>query len=122
LSLFLKDEIFNGNVVYRLISGTDEFGEIVYGEGVMYYWEDVGWLIGANTFTYSYLSDGIDEICPQYAPKNWTNRVFGTQLNVECLAVFPSCNDVDCVENAYCTMQEEGRYIILIYIFATQIA
>ena len=48
--------------------------------GYVYYWADVGWLLGANTFTYSYYSDGIGERCPQHAPKNWTNEVFGTQV------------------------------------------
>ena len=29
-------------------------------------------------------------------------------LNVECMPVYPSCNDVECVENACCVMREEG--------------
>ena len=104
----LTNETFNDAMVYRLMDGVDDVGNVVYGQGVVYYWEDVGWLLGANTFTYSYYSDGIGEICPQHAPKNWTNEVFGTQLNVECMPVYPSCNDVECVENACCVMREEG--------------
>ena len=64
--------------------------------------------MGANTFTYSYYSNGTGDTCPQFAPKNWTNEVYGTQLWVECLPIFPSCNDVECVENAYCQMFDEG--------------
>ena len=30
------------------------------------------------------------------------------QINVECLPVYPSCNDVECVENAICSMEEGG--------------
>ena len=108
----LTTDKFNDAVVYRQIGGYDDVGNVVYAEGHIYYWEDVGWLIGANTFTYSYYSDGIGDRCPQFAPKNWTNHVFGTQLNVECLAIYPSCNDVDCQENEICTMREEGPVCI----------
>ena len=104
----LTEEIFNDQIVYRQIAGYDGAGEVIYGEGVIYYWGDVGWLIGANTFTYSYYSDGIGEICPQFAPSNWTNEVYGTQLTVLCLPVYPSCNDVECTENACCVMREDG--------------
>ena len=104
----VEGELFNEQIVYRQIAGYDGTGAVIYGEGVIYYWGDEGWLIGANTFTYSYYSDGIGEICPQFAPKNWTNEVYGTQLNVECMPVFPSCNDVECVANACCVMREDG--------------
>ena len=88
-------------------------------------------------FTYSYYSDGIGQTCPEAAPNPWINEVFGTQalgttgpwtvqftsvrgtvqffgpwipaqINVECLPVYPSCNDVECVENAICSMEEGG--------------
>ena len=104
----LTDEVFNDAIVYRQIYGYDAAGVVIYGQGVVYYWMDVGWLLGPNTFTYSYYSDGIGEKCPQFAPKNWTNEVFGTQLTVECLPVYPSCNDVECVENACCIMSDDG--------------
>ena len=104
----LTTDMFNDKVVYRQIAGYDDFGEVIHGEGHIYYWDDVGWLIGANTFTYSYFSDGIGDRCPQFAPTNWTNRVFGTQLTVECMAIYPSCNDVECTENAICIMREDG--------------
>ena len=103
-----ENDLFNDAITYKQISGYDEAGNTVYGEGIIYYWQDVGWLLGANTFTYSYYSDGIGERCPQFAPKNWTNEVYGTQLNVECIPIYPSCNDVECVENAYCQMLEDG--------------
>jgi len=99
---------FNGLPYYRQIAGYDAVGEIIYGMGYIYYWEDVGWLLGANLFTYSYYSDGIGDKCPQYAPWNWTNEVFGTQILVECLPIFPSCNDVECNQNSYCLMLENG--------------
>jgi hypothetical protein len=54
----LQDETFNDMITYLQIAGYDEVGKIIYGQGVIYYWEDVGWLLGANTFTYSYFSDG----------------------------------------------------------------
>ena len=106
--LCLQEDTFNEKITYRQVEGYDEAGNINYGQGIIYYWVDVGWLIGANTFTYSYYSDGIGERCPQFAPNNWTNEVYGTQLLVECLAVFPSCNDVDCVANAQCQMTDDG--------------
>jgi len=104
----LQTDLFNDAITYRQVTGKDDSGNDVFGEGVIYYWEDVGWLLGANTFTYSYYSDGIGERCPQFAPKNWTNRVYGTELNVECIPVVPSCNDVECVENAFCVMTGWG--------------
>ena len=79
-------------------------------KGVIYYWGDVGWLLGANTFTYSYYSNGIGARCPQFAPYNWTNEVYGTQLTVECKGVFPTCNDVECVENGKCKMTDEVKF------------
>ena len=104
----LQEDTYNDMITYLQIAGYDEVGATVYGQGVIYYWADVGWLLGANTFTYSYFSDGIGDRCPQFAPQNWTNEVYGTQLWVECLPIYPSCNDVECVENAYCTMTEDG--------------
>ena len=69
-------------------------------------------MLGANMFTYSYYSDGIGQTCPEAAPNPWINEVFGTQINVECLPVYPSCNDVECVENAICSMEEGGPMCI----------
>ena len=104
----LQTEMFNDMITYKQVLGVDEAGATVYGQGIIYYWDDVGWLLGANTFTYSYFSDGIGQRCPQFAPSNWTNEVYGTQLNVECLPIYPSCNDVDCVANSYCQMLDNG--------------
>lgn len=66
--------------------------------------------MGANTFTYSYYSNGIGARCPQFAPYNWTNEVYGTQLTVECKGIFPTCNDVECVENAKCRMMDDVSF------------
>ena len=78
----IYNETFNGLPFYRQIAGYDSVGEMLFGQGYIYYWEDVGWLLGANLFTYSYYSDGIGDKCPQYAPWNWTNEVFGTQIRL----------------------------------------
>ena len=59
------NETFNDLPYYRQIAGYDSVGEVIYGQGYIYYWEDVGWLLGANLFTYSYYSDGIGDKCPQ---------------------------------------------------------
>ena len=89
----ITDDDFNGQSYYRQIAGYDDTCYVIYGAGYIYYWGDVGWLLGANMFTYSYYSDGIGETCPENAPSNWTNEVFGTQIIVECVPIFPSCND-----------------------------
>ena len=46
--------------------------------------------------------------CPQFAPEYWTNNVFGTQIHVECIPVYPSCQDVECNKNAQCIMRDDG--------------
>ena len=99
---------FNGMPVYRQLVGEDELGNPLYGPGFIYYWGDIGWLLGANLFTYSYSSNGIGERCPQFAPEVWTNDWFQTSLNVSCVPVYPSCNDVVCRKNSYCLMFEDG--------------
>ena len=42
----------------RKVDGEDEFGNYIYGVGYIYYWGDIGWLLGPNLYTYSYWSDG----------------------------------------------------------------
>lgn len=104
----LVEDTFNGQRLYRKLEGEDEFGQDIYGVGYIYYWADIGWLLGANLFTYSYYSDGKDDKCPQFAPEWWINNVFGTQVHVECIPVYPSCNDVECNKNAACVMRDDG--------------
>ena len=54
----LQDELWDNMVTYKQLQGYDEAGNVIFGQGIIYYWEDVGWLLGANTFTYSYYSNG----------------------------------------------------------------
>ena len=53
----------------RKVDGEDEFGNYIYGVGYIYYWGDIGWLLGPNLYTYSYWSDG-KEGCVIFK-KNW---------------------------------------------------
>ena len=45
----LQDDMFNDHITYKQIAGVDEAGNTIYGEGVIYYWEDVGWLLAQGS-------------------------------------------------------------------------
>ena len=83
--VLIEDQTYNGQSIYRKVEGYDEYGNYIYGTGFIYYWGDIGWLLGPNLYTYSYFSDGRDAKCPQFAPEWWTNNVFGTEVHVECI-------------------------------------